>query len=407
MSTRSCLAKDRSRWAASPGVSAARWEARSVARLGLESVRCVGRLERRRGFASEAQTPPTSATGGESSGWHGVLDFDQRSVLSRWDSPRLVINAGPGSGKTTVLCALAAEIRRRAPDASVLVLAFNREARRVVSNRIETLGCQDDGGMGEGPVLAAKEVHRARIPQGMVGVRTFNEFARGIVEMCPSIPPCGVVLGDQDGKPGVGASSDDYDPELFAAALALRTLVPKDLRWDWLIVDEGQDVQIKHVGLISELQQRCSHFVVAGDPRQELYPGAMWFSNLWVDTPEHERAFLRFNHRSHPRIVSLLNAYSARAFPQLHVDQISAIEQREGHGMDGISDTGVDVPGLGFVVYVFVVQFWFASSRRVAGGSAFAAPKVGLLSLLALLPPARGRSHTHTYANAHPRTLSA
>lgn len=95
-------------------------------------------------------------------------------------------------------------------------------------------------------------------------------------------------------------------------------------RWDWVIVDEAQDVLPTHAQLIDQLRERTDHFVAAGDPRQEIYSGATWFSKLWSNTPAAKKHVLRYNHRSHPDIVRFLNIYSRMFFPQLHYDQIAA-----------------------------------------------------------------------------------
>jgi hypothetical protein len=245
---------------------------------------------------------------------YSSLDPDQANVVARWDRPRQIVNAGPGAGKTTVLCALVAEILRQREDARVLMLAFNREASRILTARVKAA-------TNGGSALAPKTTARVKIPPGKVGIRTFNEFAHGLVE------------GDEaQGAHGgfefaVGAAAGpemDYDRELAAGTDALKSATDPELAWDWVIVDEGQDVQVKHAELIRELEARAAHLVVAGDPRQELYSGATWFSQLWVAAPEDDRAVLAYNHRSHPRIVEMLNAFSAAAFPSLHIPQAAA-----------------------------------------------------------------------------------
>jgi len=97
--------------------------------------------------------------------------------------------------------------------------------------------------------------------------------------------------------------------------------------WDWLIVDEAQDVTETHAKLITAILPVCGNVLIAGDPRQELYPGATWFSHLWSTTPAADRMFLRYNHRSTPQIVTFLNQYSRTNFPTLHHDQIAVRTQ--------------------------------------------------------------------------------
>lgn len=213
------------------------------------------------------------------------LDDDQCAVVARYEEPRLIVNAGPGSGKTTTICRLIAEAMVRCPMSRILVLAFNREAASVLRHRIQAF-CSDKVKLQadiEAPVALC--------------VRTFNEFAYAVLRVQHADIPL------------------EYDAQLVAASI-----VVKDCHvWDWVVVDEGQDVQNKHTGLLDSIPTR--RLVVAGDPRQELYPGANWFSRLWRSAPKSERAVLSYNHRSHPQIVDLLNEYSRRAFPTLHVEQ--------------------------------------------------------------------------------------
>jgi hypothetical protein len=63
------------------------------------------------------------------------------------------------------------------------------------------------------------------------------------------------------------------------------------------------------------------HFTAAGDPRQEVYEGATWFSNLWATTPAANKMTLNFNHRSTSTVVNMLNKFSEANFPTLHYEQ--------------------------------------------------------------------------------------
>lgn len=227
-----------------------------------------------------------------------VLDQDQQAVIAKWNNERLIISAGPGAGKTTVLCNLVSEIIKNAPNARILMLAFNKEAQRVLTTRVISTA-------GTRKLLAPKSVARAVIPPGSVGIRTFNEFAYGVL-----VYPFETYN-----------NNDSYDAELTKATAILSNLESDDseFEWDWVIVDEGQDVQIKHAALIDAITARSTHIIVAGDPRQEIYPGAVWFSQICASGCE----ILRYNHRSHPKIVKFINDFSRRAFPGLHIEQIA------------------------------------------------------------------------------------
>ncbi|POG64680.1 hypothetical protein GLOIN_2v1483733 [Rhizophagus irregularis DAOM 181602=DAOM 197198] len=98
--------------------------------------------------------------------------------------------------------------------------------------------------------------------------------------------------------------------------------------WDWVLIDEAQDVTILHEALIKQIRAR--HWIIAGDPRQELYPGATWFSHLWAEIGPREKIYLRYNHRSRKNIVKLLNWFNDTFFPGLNL--LHQIPTREGGG---------------------------------------------------------------------------
>ena len=79
----------------------------------------------------------------------------------------------------------------------------------------------------------------------------------------------------------------------------------------------------EHFKLIQQISKNTKQLIFAGDPRQEVYPGSTFFSLLW-----RQKTFtkfkLRYNHRSSPEIVSMLNKFSAVHFPNFHYQQISS-----------------------------------------------------------------------------------
>jgi hypothetical protein len=220
------------------------------------------------------------------------LDPDQLAVLQKWDTPELLISAGPGAGKTTLLTVLCSHILKHRPESRILILAFNRNAEKVSQARLK-----------------------------MFGVKSLD--VKKITDI--SIKGCYVMTFD---KYGYYSRSRVYDQGFnnVGYRMALETAsehpVQEHEHWDWLIVDEAQDIKSVHVSIIDSLRKVSKHFVVAGDPRQELYIGAVWFSQLWTSTPEDKRSYLRYNHRSSPNIVNFLNRFSKEHFPTLHHDQI-------------------------------------------------------------------------------------
>ena len=195
-----------------------------------------------------------------------------------------IIVAGPGTGKTTTACALTSRILREQPQARIAILAFNRMAQSTLESRLKLVG--------------VKPMNKSQLRSGSPGcyVLTFDKYmyhAR---------------------QPAIEGGSYRM---AFEEAL---TVDPGEYEhWDWLIIDEAQDVSPNHSRLIEQLRLLAKHRVYIGDPKQELYPGAEWFSQLCTSS---SIKCLRYNHRSSQRVVEFLNRYSREHFPTLHYDQI-------------------------------------------------------------------------------------
>ena len=157
-------------------------------------------------------------------------------------------------------------------------------------------------------------------------------------------------------------SDDDInlDQQLPRASEILRYKPLRDA-WDWLIIDEAQDITGRYIDFVEHLTNEVSYCIIAGDPRQEIYTGSRFFSDLWGKFKRDEKTnsnnnhsgenkfinnirgcTLHYNHRSHPSIVKVLNIYSNFCFRTLHHDQISSKSKTEKNIKDS-KDIKVDV----------------------------------------------------------------
>lgn len=290
------------------------------------------------------------------------LDPDQLAVSARWREDRVLISAGPGSGKTTTVVEMAARACGE-KNARVLLLVYNCAAQAVLTERLR----------GKGVAIIPKTKASKADAYGCL-VLTFDKLgyqvtsAAGGQDECvqpaaydpdaglpdASLPDTGLPDAglDYDGlnsllcmssagessyaapaasaapsaAPAVRQTDGDYRISLERAA----KLIARNGfgHWTHIIVDEAQDITENHAAFVEALlvaqKGRTPRLTVAGDPRQELYPGADWYSKLWAAAPDSMRAVLRYNHRSAPAIVAALNDFSRRAFPTLHHDQIAA-----------------------------------------------------------------------------------
>ena len=285
------------------------------------------------------------------------LDADQAAAVERWDAPRLLISAGPGAGKTTTVCRLVRRALTERPQDRVLVLAYNIEAGRVLGERIAR-------GAGSIPVISlGRDASARRVTDpnvSGVAVMTFHQYAghvnryyAGSATAAESATIAGSAADPESFDDMYGGAATAAEPALaapYAAAAAAApysfdrsiALAAKHIAesgapagFDLLVVDEAQDVMANLALLVDSLVgaagrgERSLRCIVAGDPRQELYAGAVWFSSLWAAAPAAERVTLRTNHRSAPALVDLLNKFSRANFPQLHVDQIAGRQAGE------------------------------------------------------------------------------
>jgi DNA helicase-2/ATP-dependent DNA helicase PcrA len=295
-----------------------------------------------------------------------VLDLSrlsptQRRAVLAPDGPLLIV-AGPGSGKTTVLAARVAYLvaARGVPPTSVLVLTFATKAARELRLRM--------GGV-VGPSGRA------------VDVATFHAFGLRVVRQWAEAlgwgPDPPVVYGDEEargalrevaaglgvdldrwplpelaarlerhrlacGRPAapsgtgpppdlLGALAEAYEgllrrrgavdyPAMLALPLRLFEARPDALRllqdaYRHVLVDEYQDVCAAQYALLRRLAERHRNLAVVGDPRQALYgwrgADVRFLRAFERDFPEARLVSLDENFRATGRLVDLANALGA------------------------------------------------------------------------------------------------
>jgi len=230
-----------------------------------------------------------------------VLDPDQAAAVERREQKRMVIFAGPGAGKTTTLCRIVKALCNDCMAVRILVLAYNRAAEKTLIGRL-------------------KKLRVSRIPN----TKTMDGSVYGVAIMTFD------KLGYRINRCG-GGSTYITDDTSYQSSLRRAMFVLENVgfgHWDTIVIDEGQDILPVHAGIITALcgAANSPQLIAAGDPRQELYAGARWFSDLWSRSEMVDKIVLRYNHRSAPEIVDALNAFSRVNFPKLHRDQIAARE---------------------------------------------------------------------------------
>lgn len=214
------------------------------------------------------------------------LTEEQKEIVELPDDKRLLVTAGPGTGKTHTMTARIYRLITEtgvAPAGEMLVLTFTRSAVREIRNR-----CREVGGS-----LA------------YVSAITFDSFASRILRRF---------------EPGVLELPGSYDERIRQATKCLNTNEEAS-RWlrkyRQIFIDEIQDL----VGVRSDfvkaiLEKSQSPFSLFGDPAQGIYNYQIdgpdrdtgswelygWLSKQFTDIVHRE---LNTNHRSAKRIVRL------------------------------------------------------------------------------------------------------
>ncbi|MCC7368807.1 MAG: UvrD-helicase domain-containing protein [Chloroflexi bacterium] len=281
------------------------------------------------------------------------LGPEQRRAVLAPDGP-LVIVAGPGSGKTTVLAARIAYLilARGVPPTSLLALTFATKAARELRERlVGLLGEQgrrvdvatfhafglrivrewsEELGLGPGPV-AVYGADEARVLVRAAAQRCGVDLAeRSAAEWAADLARHRLSGRSPDGEPlrtlarayeellhRRGAA--DY-PAMLALPLRLFGERPAALRlvqdaYRHVLVDEFQDVCATQYALLRRIAERHRNLVVVGDPRQALYgwrgADVRLLLRVRTDFPEARTVSLGQNFRSTGRIVALANALGA------------------------------------------------------------------------------------------------
>jgi len=285
----------------------------------------------------------------------------QRRAVLAPDGPLLVV-AGPGSGKTTVLAARVAYLvaARGVPPSSVLCLTFASKAARELRLRLANIlgaggrsvdcatfhafglrvvrGWSEALGWGAGPpVVYGDRETRAALLEVATGLGV--DLDRWpLPELSARLERHRLAVGLPVAASGAGpppdllvALADAYEallrrrgavdyPAMLALPLRLFEARPEALRllqaaYRHVLVDEYQHVCAAQYALLRRLAARHRNAVVVGDPRQTLYAfrGAdvRFLRAFERDFPGARTVRLDENFRATGRLVDLANALGA------------------------------------------------------------------------------------------------
>lgn len=229
----------------------------------------------------------------------GVFQLDQhqrRAVEIAKITKLTMINAGPGTGKTTTLSVLIKEMLETSHSAKILFLSFTKKAETVMKDRLMRMGLED-------LILDSKDLYQSP----GICVLTFDKYAYTLTKQMFQT----YSLGKQESIPHL--------QDLSKQGIKLL---------DYLIVDECQDLSLVEYQMMKAVSLFSHQTVLAGDPRQECFSECSYFGKDWCAQDESDntcKVHLLNNYRSCRCLVSCLNLFAKIHFPNIggSLEQVS------------------------------------------------------------------------------------
>lgn len=318
--------------------------------------------------------------------WSSGLDGPQRTAVEHGDGP-LVIAAGAGTGKTRVLTARVARLLDAGvPPERILLLTFTRRAaasmttraaalcsepraaqriaggtfhavaHRVVSEYAQHLGLRDVTVLDPDDVTDLLDLLRAE--HGLDGTERRLPTTRAMADICSravnTATPARTVIAEQFPwalpcadqvaellRHYAGRKRERGLLDLDDLLVAWRALVRDEVvgsrqraRWDWVLVDEYQDVNQLQVDIVRGLAPEGTGLTVVGDDAQAIYgfrgASAGHLLTLAESYPTSTLVRLERNFRSTQPILDLANEARPGDLPLRLVAHREAAGRRPG-----------------------------------------------------------------------------
>jgi DNA helicase-2/ATP-dependent DNA helicase PcrA len=206
-----------------------------------------------------------------------ILDYDQRSVVEAPITVNLLVQAGPGRGKTQVLVSRIVHLIEtgQCSPGELLVLSFSRAARDELRKRI--------GKLDESSLVSA------------VTIRTLDSFATYTLQIAS-----GDVSGTYDERIERAIRDISDDPETCGVN-----------QYKHVFIDEAQDIIGCRADMVLELLDRMPHagFTVFADSAQAIYDFSLLGDDSQTNSFEMLNVFLCRDQPEPTREIQLNNYY--------------------------------------------------------------------------------------------------
>lgn len=250
--------------------------------------------------------------------FNSFRDVKQQDIIKAAPEERIIVNAGPGTGKTwTLIEKLIYMVNEQNVDPEeILIFCFSRAAIEVIRSRIDNVSAHKCKG---------------------VDIRTFDSFATYMlayaVKELPELLPKGYILEAQT-----------YDERIRQATSLLRNKPDILSSYRHIIIDEVQDLVGARAELVIELlrtlHEECG-FTLLGDSCQALYDylacdntsvmsSEKFYSELFERFPMAKYYSLIDNHRQTDTLKNLTNPYREKILIGTEDDRQSVLTNVRG-----------------------------------------------------------------------------
>lgn len=249
---------------------------------------------------AQATTPVVSAYSNVRNDFEKYVEIDQREVIEAEVSRRMIINAGPGTGKTWTLIEKIinlVDVQEVDPE-TILVLCFSKAAVEVVKNRLKK----------------AADDERVSEVINLVDVRTFDSFASQVLYWVKD-------ESEYDNLQYYDIGKLNYDERINLFTSTITELPELLEQCSHLFVDEVQDLVKERARMVLAMIRKIpdsSGVTLLGDACQSIYDyqagsdrmtSKQFYGVMTNDMPKFAHYTFTRNYRQDDELASLGDGY--------------------------------------------------------------------------------------------------